>query len=268
MPPTSTAVAAHLEATVSESAEVVLAVALAYGPAIADEVLTVSLDGRPLTPEEVVVEGGGRLHVVQDVPPGVLTVDYSAVATQPAPAVPVTPADRVTYLRPSRYCPSDLLAVTAARLFGTLAGRELVDAVVAWVAAQTRYVPGVSGPTDGALDTLLAGQGVCRDFAHLVAALLRARGVPARVVSVYAPGLSPMDFHAVVEAALDGRWHLVDATGLAPRPAMVRIATGRDAADTAFLTVHSGTVDFGSVRVTCVALPDLPPDDRRLPVHL
>ena len=48
-----------------------------------------------------------------------------------------------------------------------------------------------------AIDTLLAGQGVCRDYAHLTITLLRALEIPARLVAVYAPGLSPMDFHAV-----------------------------------------------------------------------
>jgi transglutaminase-like putative cysteine protease len=77
---------------------------------------------------------------------------------------------------------------------------------------------------------------VCRDFAHLTAGLLRALDIPARLVSVYAPRLEPPDFHAVVEALVEGRWTAVDATRLAPRRAMVRMATGRDATDTAFLT--------------------------------
>lgn len=47
---------------------------------------------------------------------------------------------------------------------------------------------GSSDPSDGVVDTLFAGAGVCRDFAHQVVALLRAVNVPARVVSVYAPG--------------------------------------------------------------------------------
>ena len=102
---------------------------------------------------------------------------------------------------------------------------------------------------------------MCRDFAHLVIALLRARNVPARLVAVYAPGLSPMDFHAVVEAAVDGRWRVVDATAMAPRETLLRISTGRDASDTAFLTVHSGRADLrlGAGRAT--AHPALPADD-------
>ncbi|WP_454295956.1 transglutaminase domain-containing protein [Salana multivorans] len=39
-------------------------------------------------------------------------------------------------------------------------------------------MPGSSLPTDGAERTLLARQGVCRDYAHLVVALLRALDVP------------------------------------------------------------------------------------------
>ncbi len=70
-----------------------------------------------------------------------------------------------------------------------------------------------------------------------------------------------MDFHAVVEAFVDGRWEVVDATRLAPRAHFVRIATGRDAADTAFLTTVSGTATLESVDVTAVTVDDLVADD-------
>ena len=146
------------------------------------------------------------------------------------------------YRRPSRYCESDTPGPTARAEFGGLAGRELLAAVSSWVGSRLAYVPGASAPTDGAVQTLLDRQGVCRDYAHLVIALLRALDVPARLVSVYAPGLSPMDFHAVAEACVDGAWHVVDATTLAPRSTLLRIATGRDACDTAFLTSHGAAV--------------------------
>lgn len=69
-----------------------------------------------------------------------------------------------------------------------------------------------------------------------------------------------MDFHAVVEAWVDGSWRMVDATGLAPRPSMLRIGTGRDAADTAFLSVDHGTADLLAVNVLAV-VDELPNDD-------
>ncbi|MEQ1736563.1 MAG: transglutaminase family protein, partial [Rhodoglobus sp.] len=125
---------------------------------------------------------------------------------------------------------------------------------------QERYMPGSSDSTDGAEQTLLARKGVCRDFAHLVIALLRARDVPARMVAVYAPGLTPMDFHAVAEAFVDGAWWVVDATRLAPRQSMLRIATGRDAADIAFLTNHWADLSLANMTVLAV-VDELPQDD-------
>jgi transglutaminase-like putative cysteine protease len=129
------------------------------------------------------------------------------------------------------------------------------------------YLGGSSGPSDDAVDTLLRGEGVCRDYAHLVLALLRAQDVPARLVAVSAPGLSPMDFHAVVEAWVDGAWQVLDATGLAPRASMLRIATGRDAADTAFLSVHHGCAELLTMGVVAV-VDALPTDDPEATVSL
>jgi hypothetical protein len=54
---------------------------------------------------------------------------------------------------------------------------------------------------------------------------------------------------------------VVDATLLAPRPSLVRIATGRDAADTAFLSSYGGAVQLVSTEITAVADGPLPGDD-------
>ena len=163
---------------------------------------------------------------------------------------------------PSRYAESDRLEAVARSDFNGVHGpRELLEAVSSWVGSRLSYVPGSSGPTDGAVDTMLARQGVCRDYAHLVTALLRARDVPARLVAVYAPGLDPMDFHAVVEAAIDDEWRAVDATLLAPRHSLLRIATGRDAADTAFLSNYGGLVTLLEMAVSAWTDGELPRDD-------
>ena len=102
-------------------------------------------------------------------------------------------------------------------------------------------------------------------FGHLQGAQLV--DAIARVVAVYAPGVSPMDFHAVAEAWVDGRWIIIDATRLAPRPSFVRIATGRDSADIAFLTNHFGALTLDRVHVTAVA-DMLPFDDYRSPYSI
>ncbi|HEY0227416.1 MAG TPA: transglutaminase, partial [Mycobacterium sp.] len=62
------------------------------------------------------------------------------------------------------------------------------------------------------------------------------------------------------EAFVDGAWRVVDATCLAPRQSMVRIATGRDAADTAFLDNHNGAITLQNMMVTAVVDGELPQD--------
>ncbi len=88
------------------------------------------------------------------------------------------------------------------------------------------------------METFVERRGICRDYAHLMITLARASGMPARIVSVYAPDVEPPDFHAVAEVFVGGEWRLVDATGMAQPDTMVRIGVGRDAADVAFLIVY------------------------------
>ncbi len=225
------------------------------------ENLRISCAGVPIEPTEVAMPAAGRAHVFLPIP-GRVTVDYTATVTGGLPPLPVTDADRIGYLRPSRYAESDRLgAIAQAEFAGIDGAAELLAAVSSWVGSRLSYVPGSSGPTDGAVDTLLQRQGVCRDYAHLVVALLRALDVPARLAAVYAPGLEPMDFHAVAEAAVGGYWRVVDATLLAPRSGLVRIATGRDAADTAFLSAYGGAADLLETSVSAVIDGPLPGDD-------
>ncbi|MCW6003389.1 transglutaminase family protein [Micromonospora sp. CPCC 205371] len=216
----------------------------------------------PMPAQELAGAIGGRQHLVH-VEPGTVTVDYAAtVAGGAGMPARVTDEERIEALRPSRYCPSDRLAGMAQSHFGEPpTALERVRAICDYVWRHVAYVSETSGPTTDAIDTLIAARGVCRDFAHLVAALCRAVDVPARIASVYAPGLAPMDFHAVVEAEIDGRWQVWDATRLAPRPTLVRIATGRDAADTAFITVTAGRAELRSLTINATAAGELPLDD-------
>lgn len=262
-------VRATLELDVFEAREVMLQLAVSGMPgARVDESLSVRCNGVEKPFIEVAVSGEGRVHrVLPDV--GRMTIEYQAAVTGRAREESVSDEDRIVYLRPSRYAESDRLGAIAAAEFAGITGeRELLASVSSWVGSQLTYVAGSSGPTDGAVDTLLLRQGVCRDYAHLVVALLRALDVPARLVAVYAPGLNPMDFHAVAEAAVDGVWRVADATLLAPRSTLVRIATGRDAADTAFISTYGGAADLLSSEVMALTDGPLPGDDIHAAVSL
>lgn len=252
----------RLELDIDDDARLVVQVAVAQHPgAQVDEELVMLLDGSPVAPTELAGPHRTRVHLL-DAGPGHLQISYRATITGQADPLGAEPLDDVTYLRPSRYAESDRLAAEAFAGFGSLPGpAEVLAGVSSWVGERLAYVPGSSGPTDGAVDTLLTRQGVCRDYAHLVVGLLRALDVPARLVAVYAPGLFPMDFHAVAEALVDGQWRVVDATLLAPRASLVRLSTGRDAADTAFLSTYGGLVTLLETEVVAVATDGLPGED-------
>jgi transglutaminase-like putative cysteine protease len=254
-------VAAELEVEITAPTTLEFQIAIAPHPNTeVNESLSFILDGASVQPLEISGTHGNRIHKL-DVPVGNLKVEYTAAIVGRTNPAPVTEYDLSMYLRPSRYAEADKFYGFAATEFGKyIDSATLLEKVSSWVGHRLNYVTGSSDPIDGAVDTLLAGAGVCRDFAHLVVAMLRAVNVPARVVSVYAPGLYPMDFHAVAEAFVDGHWWVVDGTLLAPRQSLVRIATGRDAADIAFLANHKGAITLTKMEVTAVVDGDLPKD--------
>jgi transglutaminase-like putative cysteine protease len=194
-------------------------------------------------------------------PPGDLTLQYTATVevdhfiAQPERIdevpVPDLPPEVLPYLWPSRYCESDRLAPTAIREFGNLRkGYGRVAAVCEWVHDYVQFKIGTTISNTSACDTFLQRVGVCRDIAHLAITLIRALNIPARFVTGHDfgedPTLGPPDFHAYVEAFLGDRWYLFDPAQLVPRTGLVRLATGRDAADTAFATMF-GAVQYRSM---------------------
>lgn len=170
------------------------------------------------------------------------------------------PMDVLPFIYPSRYCQSDSFAALANYEFGTMApGYRRVLAIRDWVTHRTRFVSGSSGSATSALDTLIDHKGVCRDFAHLMIAMCRALNIPARFVSGIDygadPALGPTDFHAYVEVMLSGRWYLFDPSGVTNPMGLLRLGTGRDAADVAFANVF-GNVSAQPPRITIDALSD------------
>ena len=252
-------VSAHLELFLFDTAELILSLAIAEGADLEMESFTATASGTPLEVNEIAGRHGTRLHTVTG-HAGWVNIDYRAQVDGAIPSPAHEDLDLIEYRRPSRYCESDTLMPTATAEFAGLTGKPLLDAIRNWVNRKMSYVPGLSRPTDGAVASLLAREGVCRDYAHLVIALLRGMDVPARLVSVYAPGLNPMDFHAVVEAWIEDDWHVIDATGMAPRQSLMRIATGQDAAETAFLTQRGGGLDLRLMTVSAI-VDELPVDD-------
>jgi len=170
------------------------------------------------------------------------------------------PAQVIRFLWPSRYCQADQVQALAWREFGHMApGHEQAEAVGRWVRSHVKFQVGTSTVATSALETLEHGAGVCRDFVHVTIALLRALNYPARFVSGVDYGadesLGPPDFHSYVEAWIGDRWWLFDPTGITPLTGLIRIGTGRDAADVAFATMF-GAVRGGPPKVAFAAADD------------
>ncbi len=209
--------------------------------------------------EEYIVPNIDNSYLRLVVPEGKLDISYQAtVDLQPSSDRPseieeLTPADIpldvIHYLYPSRYCQSDRLMKMAQDEFGDCQpGYARVQAICDWIYHKVTYLSGSSDSHTSAYDTVSERSGVCRDFAHLGITFCRALNIPARFISAYAWQLQPPDFHACFEAYLGNKWYLFDATRLAPTEGLVRIGTGKDAADTAFATVF-GAVQLNNMNV-------------------
>jgi transglutaminase-like putative cysteine protease len=167
--------------------------------------------------------------------------------------VPVAslPHEVLSFVMPSRFCLPDELGHEAWQRFGDLApGWGRVQAIVDYVHGCLQWVAGASNPWTTAADAYRAGQGVCRDFAHLAITFCRALNIPARYVFGYIPDIGVprpperMDFAAWFEAYLGGRWHTFDARNNTPRVGRVVVGRGRDAVDVALIT------SFGPLTLT------------------
>lgn len=169
---------------------------------------------------------------------------------EPTPFAAI-PDDVTKFLMPSRYChPEDFLEFVPKQ-FGKLRGGNLIAAMSAWINENFTYDSSASHGATNASHSFAERAGVCRDYAHVLIAMARSVGIPARIVSCYAPDVSPQDFHAVAEVFLNDTWHLVDATGMAEAPEIVRIGVGRDAADVSFMTSYGWmALKKQSVRMT------------------
>lgn len=180
-------------------------------------------------------------------PPGIFSVRTSAeihtsehIDTCPGAAfdeVQNLPDSVLTYLLPTRYCESDRFTDLAQQIVtGVLPGYDQVLAINQWLRQYIRFNPNSPHFQLSAVEVNLAGEGVCRELAHLGIALCRALCIPARMVVGYLYGLEPMDFHAWFEVYVGGRWYTFDPTQPEPRGGRVIVAYGHDAADVAIYT--------------------------------
>jgi transglutaminase-like putative cysteine protease len=181
---------------------------------------------------------------------------------------PYDPA--VEFVMPSPFVPR----LAELRRYGApsfAAGRPVAEVAVDVMGRIHRDFEYDSRSTD--VDTPLAqvlaqGRGVCQDFAHLMAGVLRLHGVPARYVSGYLLTRSPDGGAAMVGADASHAWVQVYCPGtpgipadgwldldptndLVPGAGHVRVAVGRDFGD---VTPLRGVIRGGGRHTLAVAV--------------
>jgi transglutaminase-like putative cysteine protease len=205
----------------------------------------------------------------------------------------------IDFLTPTAYVPllpelSDLTFEAELRGQGSVSG--FAQAASDLIHERFQYVKGATHVHSSIRDSLRLVAGVCQDFAHLMLAVIRMRGLPARYVSGYlvpegAAGpearleevIGGQASHAWVEVYMPGSgWVAFDPTlGKPVGLRHVRVAYGRDYGDVApvrgVYRGHSGqrlSVDVrvrpaldgdGHEQVSEVAQPVPPPMIQELP---
>jgi len=127
--------------------------------------------------------------------------------------------------------PDAALAEIAAQA-GPLVTPEQLVGLARNIGERVEYRSGITAVTSSAAEALELGNGVCQDHAHLMLALCRARGLPARYVSGYVDvgEVSDAASHAWVDVWLDHLgWVAVDVSHACfASEKYCRVAVGRD----------------------------------------
>lgn len=254
-------ISAELGYTVSNSSALLLNIHALRTPRQTVIEETFTIDPYMKVEEILSVHGENRFIRIELTTAAALTISYKALvdnyfvindySDQQLISVAQLDPSVFQYLYPSRYCQSDKLYRFANTKFGSILNPfSKVIALTNWINGNVEYLSGSTNSQTSAYDTVTELAGVCRDFAHLGIALCRALTIPARYFTGYAYQLQPPDFHACFEAYIGNEWVLFDATKLVPLNGLVKIATGRDAAETAVASLF-GIVQGNSINVTC-----------------
>ena len=176
--------------------------------------------------------------------------------------VEALPPEVLGFLTASRYVETDLVSNEAWALFGHIApGWNRVQYVVDHVNGSMVFDYKLASQFRTAASARNDGVAVCRDFAHLTLAYLRALNIPARYVNGYVGDIgvpaaaAPMDFAAWIEVFLGGKWWTFDPRNNQRRIGRVVVARGMDAADVPLINTF-GPHTLTGFRVWCHAVDE------------
>lgn len=148
------------------------------------------------------------------------------------------------YVNPSTFTAADaaMKAFAQEASSGASGPWNVAQALSHAVHERLTYVKDVTDVSTTASQAFALGSGVCQDFAHVLIALLRSLGIPARYVNGLIVGEGAT--HAWVEAHDGTRWRGIDPTHDRPiDDTYIVLSHGRDFADCA---IESGIFRGGA----------------------
>ena len=201
--------------------------------------VTVSAEGARITNRR---DGAGntvtRVHVplVPAQVEFVLDAIVERAGPQAGAALPAAALTDPRLLQPTRLTAADPAVRDLAAGIASRDALETADRFCACVHGALAYAHGKTAVTTTAAEALAGGSGVCQDYAHLMIALCRAVGLPARYVSGHLLGEGGT--HAWVEVVVaeppGARAVALDpCNGRGAGKDYVTVAAGRDYADVA-----------------------------------
>jgi transglutaminase-like putative cysteine protease len=157
--------------------------------------------------------------------------------------------DYFDWITPSQYCPFSPEVMELGRQARALSDDSaygFAETAAAFIHREFKYQPGATHVHSSVADCIESRAGVCQDFSHLLLAILRLRGIPARYVSGYLVPRQTGDeqgsmervvgglaSHAWVQAYIpESGWIGLDPTvGEFVEEQHIRVAYGRDYGD-------------------------------------
>lgn len=150
------------------------------------------------------------------------------------------------YLEPSFHVPLNQHGRIRKRFFNQAdAYGDSLRTLYRWIFENFKYQSGQTDISTPIADVVKKRRGVCQDFAHLMLAILRSNGIPARYVSGYIEAYDPEKTdatmvgaaasHAWVEVYLPGGtwWGLDPTNNQSVGERHIEVAVGRDYRDVA-----------------------------------
>jgi transglutaminase-like putative cysteine protease len=141
------------------------------------------------------------------------------------------------FLQPtqSTLCNAEMKAFAHQYVPATPTRNDLIDLSAA-ILEHMPYTPEATSVHTSAIDAFSHQQGVCQDHSHVMIAMCKALGLPARYISgyLYSDNISHLASHAWAEVYIEDKWHCFDVSNQLFTPkAHIYVAIGRDYWDVA-----------------------------------